>query len=82
MGSIVSVITGPSPAKPEASACRASYTVTRTLPLRATVERAIAHLTNWKILKTGQHRIMTDFPNYHAPSLRWRSSESGEQIFE
>jgi hypothetical protein len=31
--------------------------------LRAAVERAIAHLKNWKILKTGYHRIMTDFPD-------------------
>jgi hypothetical protein len=27
------------------------------------VERSIAHLKNWKILKTGYHRIMTDFPD-------------------
>jgi hypothetical protein len=27
------------------------------------VERAISHLKNWKILKTGYHRIMTDFPD-------------------
>jgi hypothetical protein len=26
-------------------------------------ERAISHLKNWKILKTGYHRIMTDFPD-------------------
>ena len=31
--------------------------------LRAAVERAITHLKNWKILKTGYHRIMTDFPD-------------------
>lgn len=31
--------------------------------LRAAVERSIAHLKNWKILKTGYHRIMTDFPD-------------------
>ena len=31
--------------------------------LRAAVERAIAHLKNWKILKTGYHRLMTDFPD-------------------
>jgi hypothetical protein len=31
--------------------------------LRAAVERAIAHLKNWKILKTGYHRTMTDFPD-------------------
>jgi hypothetical protein len=31
--------------------------------LRAAVERAIAHLKNWKILKTGYRRIMTDFPD-------------------
>jgi len=31
--------------------------------LRAAVERAISHLKNWKILKTGYHRIMTDFPD-------------------
>jgi hypothetical protein len=30
--------------------------------LRAAVERAISHLKNWKILKTGYHRIMTAFP--------------------
>jgi len=35
-----------------------NYSVNR---LRAAVERAIAHLKNWKILKTGYHRIMTDF---------------------
>jgi hypothetical protein len=29
----------------------------------AAVERAISHLKNWKILKTGYHRIMTDFPD-------------------
>ena len=29
--------------------------------LRAAVERAIAHLKNWKVLKTGYHRAMTDF---------------------
>ncbi|MFV2022965.1 transposase family protein [Micromonospora sp. LOL_023] len=37
-----------------------NYSVNR---LRAAVERAIAHLKNWKILKTGYHRIMTDFPD-------------------
>ena len=31
--------------------------------IRAAVERAIAHLNNWKILKTGYHRIMHDFPD-------------------
>jgi signal transduction histidine kinase len=31
--------------------------------IRAAVERAIAHLKNWKILKTGYHRIMQDFPD-------------------
>lgn len=31
--------------------------------IRAAVERAIAHLKNWKILKTGYHRIMHNFPN-------------------
>jgi len=29
--------------------------------LRAAVERAIAHLKNWKILKTGYHRLMANF---------------------
>jgi hypothetical protein len=28
---------------------------------RAAVERAISHLKNWKILRTGYHRVMTDF---------------------
>jgi DDE superfamily endonuclease len=37
-----------------------NYSVNR---LRAAVERAISHLKNWKILKTGYHRIMTDFPD-------------------
>lgn len=37
-----------------------NYSVNR---LRAAVERAIAHLKNWKILKTGYHRIMTNFPD-------------------
>jgi hypothetical protein len=37
-----------------------NYSINR---LRAAVERAIAHLKNWKILKTGYHRIMTDFPD-------------------
>ena len=36
-----------------------NYSVNR---LRAAVERAISHLKNWKILKTGYHRIMTAFP--------------------
>jgi len=31
--------------------------------IRAAVERGIAHLKNWKILKSGYHRIMTDFPD-------------------
>jgi len=31
--------------------------------IRAAVERAIAHLKNWKILKTGYHRIMRYFPD-------------------
>jgi hypothetical protein len=31
--------------------------------IRAAVERAIAHLKNWKILKTGYRRIMRDFPD-------------------
>lgn len=31
--------------------------------LRAAVERAISHLKNWKVLKTGYHRIMTNFPD-------------------
>jgi DDE superfamily endonuclease len=39
---------------------RYNYSLNR---LRAAVERAIAHLKNWKILKTGYHRIMTDFPD-------------------
>jgi hypothetical protein len=30
--------------------------------IRAAVERAIAHLKNWKILKTGYRRALTDFP--------------------
>ena len=37
-----------------------NYSVNR---LRAAVERAISHLKNWKILKTGYRRIMTDFPD-------------------
>jgi hypothetical protein len=37
-----------------------NYSVNR---LRAAVERAIAHLKNWQILKTGYHRIMTGFPD-------------------
>jgi hypothetical protein len=37
-----------------------NYSINR---LRAAVERAIAHLKNWKVLKTGYHRIMTDFPD-------------------
>ncbi|WP_430781401.1 transposase family protein [Actinoplanes sp. G11-F43] len=37
-----------------------NYSVNR---LRAAVERAISHLENWKILKTGYHRIMTNFPD-------------------
>jgi hypothetical protein len=37
-----------------------NYSVNR---LRAAVERAISHLKNWKILKTGYHRIMTDSPD-------------------
>jgi hypothetical protein len=37
-----------------------NYSINR---LRAAVERAIAHLKNWKILKTGYHRAMTDFPD-------------------
>jgi hypothetical protein len=39
---------------------RYNYSLNR---LRAAVERAISHLKNWKILKTGYHRIMTDFPD-------------------
>jgi DDE superfamily endonuclease/Helix-turn-helix of DDE superfamily endonuclease len=31
--------------------------------IRAAVERAIAHLRSWKILKTGYRRIMRDFPD-------------------
>ncbi|WP_213457432.1 transposase family protein [Rhizomonospora bruguierae] len=30
--------------------------------IRAAVERAIAHLKNWKILKTGYRRSLHDFP--------------------
>lgn len=37
-----------------------NYSVNR---LRAAVERAISHMKNWKILKTGYHRIMTKFPD-------------------
>lgn len=37
-----------------------NYSVNR---LRAAVERAISHLKNWKILNTGYHRIMADFPD-------------------
>jgi hypothetical protein len=37
-----------------------NYSVNR---LRAAVERAISHLKNWKILKTGYHRMMTGFPD-------------------
>ncbi|WP_230415439.1 transposase family protein [Micromonospora tarapacensis] len=37
-----------------------NYSVNR---LRAAVERAISHLKNRKILKTGYHRIMTNFPD-------------------
>ncbi len=39
---------------------RYNYSLNR---LRAAVERAIAHLKNRTILKTGYHRIMTDFPD-------------------
>jgi hypothetical protein len=39
---------------------RYNYSINR---LRAAVERAISHLKNWKILKTGYHRIMTSFPD-------------------
>jgi len=35
-----------------------NYSINR---LRAAVERAIAHLKNWKILKTGYHRHMANF---------------------
>jgi hypothetical protein len=31
--------------------------------IRAAVERTIAHLKSWKILKTGYRRIMRDFPD-------------------
>jgi hypothetical protein len=31
--------------------------------VRAAVERAIAHLKNWKVLKTGYHRMMANFPD-------------------
>lgn len=31
--------------------------------IRAAVERGIAHLKNWRILATGYHRIMRDFPH-------------------
>lgn len=37
-----------------------NYSLSR---LRASVERAIAHLKNWKILKTGYHRHMASFPD-------------------
>jgi hypothetical protein len=30
--------------------------------MRAAVERAIAHLKNWKILKTGYRRNLADIP--------------------
>jgi DDE superfamily endonuclease len=31
--------------------------------IRAAVERAIAHIKNWKVLKTGYRRTMRDFPD-------------------
>jgi len=37
-----------------------NYSVNR---IRAAVERAIAHLKSWRILKTGYRRIMRDFPD-------------------
>lgn len=41
----------------------ASKTYNRSVSqIRAAVERAIAHLKNWKILKTGYRRALTDFP--------------------
>ncbi|WP_233624779.1 transposase family protein [Actinoplanes sp. ATCC 53533] len=57
--------TGPiaPPKKPpggELTTKQKAYSVNR---LRAAVERVISHLKNWKILKTGYHRIMTDFPD-------------------
>jgi len=48
--------------------------------IRAAVERAIAHLKNWKILKTGYHRIMHDFPICYAPSPCWRSTEPAPSV--
>jgi hypothetical protein len=37
-----------------------NYSVNR---LRAAVERAIAHLKTWRVLKAGYHRAMTNFPD-------------------
>jgi hypothetical protein len=50
------------PPNGELSAVRqaCNYSLNR---LRAAVERAIAHLKNWKILKTGYHRHMANFPD-------------------
>jgi DDE superfamily endonuclease len=44
--------------------------------LPAAVERAISHVKNWKILKTGYHRIMTDFPDVLRTVTRPRDLQS------
>ena len=48
--------------------------------LRAAVERAISHLKNWKILKTGYHPIMTDFPDVLRTVTALESSEPPRRV--
>ncbi|HET8662181.1 MAG TPA: transposase family protein [Micromonosporaceae bacterium] len=50
------------PPKQELTAAQKAYNFS-VHRIRAAVERGIAHLKNWKILKTGYHRIMRDFPD-------------------
>jgi hypothetical protein len=55
------------PPRGELSAGQKTYN-TSVNRIRAAVERAIAHLRSWKILKTGSRRIMRGFPDILSPS--------------
>ena len=53
----------PDKKQPGLPRCDAAKEYNRSVSrIRAAVERAIAHLKNWKILKTGYRRALSDFP--------------------
>ena len=47
---------------------------------RASVERVIAHLKNWKLLATGYRGLLDRFPHSWTRSSNWRSTEHRDHL--